>query len=118
MRGPVVEAGKAPFDLCLRCIAGAILALGLAGVVLTLWPSLDLAVSRAFFRPGWGFLLDSVPRYDTVRAVYELVRPTLGWVIGGLAGLMLVAGVVAGWRRSTPAGIGARGWMFLLIAFI
>ena len=53
-----------------------------------------------------------------VREVYEELRPALAYVVGAYVAGLVIAGSIATMRRSTVAGIGARGWAFLLIALI
>jgi lipid A 4'-phosphatase len=118
MREGPASSGEPSARLCRRWIAGAILGLGAAGLVLAAWPALDLAASQAFFRPGRGFLLASEPGYDLVRTTYELVRPAARWLVAGFGAAALLAGMLAVVRGSAVAGIRARGWAFLLVALL
>jgi lipid A 4'-phosphatase len=90
-----------------RLVIGVIGVLALAAAALTLFPGIDPAVSRLFFDHGT-FIWNG----DTVA---ERVHRALPWTIAGLVAALTLAWAVAGFRRRPVFGIGARGWLFVLL---
>ena len=78
---------------------------------LVLWPSLDLTISALFYHPGEGFYMahNSLP----------LAMQWLAYYGARFLGCMLAAAaLMACVRPCAPAGIDARGWLFLFLALI
>ncbi len=92
------------------------LGLGLVGLALVMFPGIDLAVSRAFFRPevsdpAFRFAFSDVP---LARAIHDFA------VYGpmGLGVLLVLAFFYCAVRTGTLWGVAARQWLFLVLALL
>ncbi|PPB79606.1 membrane-associated PAP2 superfamily phosphatase [Albidovulum inexpectatum] len=82
----------------------------IAAAVFTLWPQIDLAVSRLFYRPGAGFWISDLPGVEALRHfVWYLSLGVVGFSLAAL-GLALAGRPIR--------GFGAREAAFLLTLYL
>lgn len=85
-------------------------AIVLAAVVFTLWPGLDLAVSRLFWTPQAGFWIGDI---EALRLVREVIRVAM--YLMPLVALLLIPVALTKWA---PWGVPARLWAFVFVYFL
>jgi lipid A 4'-phosphatase len=81
-----------------------------AGVVFSLWPGFDLAVSRLFYIPGQGFPIDRLPLAIELRQAV--------WLLSDLMIAASAIGLVAALLGWTLSRISRRDWIFILSLYV
>lgn len=85
------------------------LALGVVtGLVFTVWPQLDIAISRVFFDTETGFVMTRSPFWRFLREVF--LKGATVWYV------LIVVGCIVTWeKRPTMMGFDFRKWLYLAL---
>jgi lipid A 4'-phosphatase len=94
---------------CLGALVALAAAIAVGALVFTLWPGLDLGVSRLAYRPGAGFVLADRPVWDAV-----VLAGKVASILYVTAALVLLPASLL--RRADPAV--ARYWGLVILLYL